>query len=116
MNLGGSRLFRAVTVAFRFRARMSLGLVKGQLPGRELRESLAGSKAQTPNANILFHLPGNIRTTPRPAAVHYQLLLLDCTFTTCSFLYFLDHLCPPLLPYVLLSAVLAITGQRSKQP
>ena len=62
---------------------VDFGLVQGQLPGRELREPLA----QTPNANILFHLPGNIRTTPRSAAIHYQPLLLNCTSITCSFLY-----------------------------
>ena len=62
---------------------VDFGLVQGKLPGTRASR-IAGA---TPNANILFHLPGNIRTTPRLAAVHYQLLLLNCTFTTCSFLY-----------------------------
>jgi len=59
----------------------------GLASGTRASRIASGQQSAKPNANILFHLPGNIRTTPRPAAIHYQPLLLNCTFTTCSFLY-----------------------------
>ena len=91
MNPGGSRLPRVMNETHcsegvqLFVSGRGCRLWIGPGQASETRASrIAGA---TPNANILFHLPGNIRTTPRSAAIHYQLLLLNCTFIACSFLY-----------------------------